>query len=69
MTERRSSSPPSRTGPRRSPVTCWNGAVFDGPYLAGRADALGVERPCTLFADRSITPKYEPQPGFPRFGM
>jgi len=50
-------------------VVTWNGAVFDGPYLAGRADALGVERPCTLFADRSITPKYEPQAGFPRYGM
>lgn len=45
-------------------VVTWNGAVFDGPYLAGRADALGVERPCMLFEDRRITPKYEPQPTF-----
>lgn len=50
-------------------VVTWNGAAFDGPYLAGRADVLGIERPCTLFADRTIAPKYEPQPGFPRHGM
>lgn len=50
-------------------VVTWNGAFFDGPYLAGRADTLGVEHPCTLFADRSLTPKYDPQPGFPRYGM
>lgn len=50
-------------------VVTWNGAVFDGPFLAGRADALGIERPCMLFSDRSIAPKYEPQPGFPSHGM
>lgn len=50
-------------------VATWNGSVFDGPFLAGRADTLGVARPCALFDDRSITPKYEPQPGYPGWGM
>ena len=37
----------------------WNSAVFDLPFLATRAEALGVELPFTLVPDPTIVPKYD----------
>jgi len=48
-------------------LVTWNGAVFDWPFLAGRAGTVGVEWPA-MVADAAIRPKYEPQPGFDPVG-
>jgi DNA polymerase elongation subunit (family B) len=44
-------------------IATWNGAVFDLPFIADRADAVGVQLGLELSADRSIVPKYEFLPG------
>lgn len=49
-------------------VCTWNGAVFDGPFLAGRTGALGLDKWFELAPDPCIVPKYEPQPGFAPVG-
>lgn len=50
-------------------VCTWNGAVFDGPFLAGRSRCIGLGGWFQSRIDLDIAPKYEPQPGFPPFGM
>lgn len=52
----------------RGVIATWNGAVFDGPWLASRSKALGIGDWTRLVPDPSITPKYEPQPGFDPVG-
>ena len=50
-------------------VVTWNGACFDGPFIARRIQALGMhEVGLVLSPDPTITPKYEPQPGFDPIG-
>ena len=53
----------------RGVVISWNGAVFDGPFLAKRSDVLGIGPWFRLAADVKIVPKYEPQPGFEPVGL
>ena len=36
----------------------WNSAVFNLPFLATRAELLGISLPFTLVPDPAITPKY-----------
>jgi hypothetical protein len=50
-------------------VLTWNGAVFDGPFIAGRSRELGLGEWFDLVPDLSITPKYEPQPGYEAIGL
>jgi hypothetical protein len=50
-------------------VCTWNGAVFDGPFLTGRSRRLGIGDWFRLRIDRTIVPKYEPQPGFAPEGL
>lgn len=50
-------------------VCTWNGAVFDGPFLAGRSRRLGLGDWFRFRIDREIIPKYEPQPGFSPEGL
>lgn len=49
-------------------ICTWNGAVFDGPFLARRTTVLGLGQWFELAPDPSIVPKYEPQPGFAPIG-
>jgi uncharacterized protein YprB with RNaseH-like and TPR domain len=50
-------------------IVTWNGAVFDGPFLATRAETgLRMSGMFPLRKDPSISPKYEPQPGFDPVG-
>ena len=50
-------------------VLTWNGAVFDGPFVAGRSKVLGLPEWFDFARDPSIVPKYEPQPGFEAAGL
>jgi len=50
-------------------ICTWNGAVFDGPFLAGRSMRLGMGSWFDLREDASIAPKYEPQHGFAPKGL
>jgi len=50
-------------------IVTWNGAVFDGPFLHHRADLYNLPPDrFRLIEDPSISPKYEPQPGFEPVG-
>jgi DNA polymerase elongation subunit (family B) len=40
-------------------VVGWNSALFDLPFLATRAEALGVELPIRLVPDPAIIPKHD----------
>jgi DNA polymerase elongation subunit (family B) len=50
-------------GLRPGLIATWNGAVFDLPFIADRAAALGVELGLLLAPDHSIVPKYDFLPG------
>lgn len=45
-------------------LVTWNGAVFDGPFIDSRARNLGIKLGLVLTLDETITPKYEPCPGY-----
>lgn len=44
-------------------LATWNGSAFDLPFIATRAELLGVTLTLDLVADSSIVPKYGPLPG------
>jgi DNA polymerase elongation subunit (family B) len=44
-------------------LVTWNGARFDLPYLATRADGLGIELGLVLQADRTRRSRHTPLPG------
>jgi len=50
-------------------VVTWNGAIFDGPFLAGRFIEHDMPEAFRLRPNFNVTPKYEPQPGFPPIGF
>lgn len=50
-------------------VVTWNGAVFDGPFLAGRFLEHHIDHGLRLVPNFTVVPKYEPQPGFARIGF
>lgn len=50
-------------------VVTWNGAAFDGPFLAGRLEAHQMYGVMNLAPNFAVTPKYEPQPGFAPIGF
>ena len=50
-------------------VVTWNGAVFDGPFVAGRLMEHTLYGSFRLAPNFAITPKYEPQPGFAPIGF
>jgi len=50
-------------------VVTWNGAAFDGPFLAGRLMEHDMPGAFRLSPNLGVTPKYEPQPGFAPIGF
>ena len=50
-------------------VVTWNGAIFDGPFVAGRLMEHILYGSFRLAPNFAITPKYEPQPGFAPIGF
>lgn len=46
------------------PLVGWNSACFDAPFFKRRSEILGLDSHIGLTFDPSITPKYEPLPGF-----
>ncbi len=46
-------------------LVTWNGAAFDLPFLAQRAETCGIETGLRLWHDQSILSRNEPLPGHP----
>lgn len=46
-------------------VVTWNGAAFDLPFVAERAQAAGVDLGLTIIWDAAAPPPHEPLPGHP----
>ena len=46
-------------------VVTWNGAAFDLPFVAERAEAAGVDLGLTIIWDAATAPPHDPLPGHP----